>query len=399
MFIVMLQFYSPTPAPDMHEMAKALRNWGHRVWVGTPDPGGDFCFDEGGIEVARLVSLDHNVLKAPSRSAFTAITRRKKHFTFMLRVRRFLDKIHPDVVQVNPFGFAFVFPICRRNQAVYVLDVRQAGEGLDKNFLGRFRNWRTALKHRLNARYFYHHTCFASAPAAERILGRNWRTWATIHRVGQDPSFISYQWDTTPPPPNNGPIRFVYIGSIARIRQLELLLEAVRAVSLDRRDFSVDFIGPDQSNGFYHDLVEEWEIGDIVKFLPAVPYSLVAETIATYDVALAYVPPLPDWQYQPTLKVLEYRALGMPIIASDNPANRLIVEHGENGLLVEHCVMGIVDGIRQLLGDRALLARLTKAARNKRLSRTWEESAREYLDLVYVPYISTLNKTKRAPKS
>ena len=380
----------------MHEMAKALRNWGHRVWVGTPDLDGDFCFDEGGTEVARISGPGQNILKGANRSALAAITRRLTSFTFMLRVRKFLDQIHPDVVQVNPFGFAFLFPISRRDQSVYILDVRQAGEGWENNFLGKFRNWRIGLKHRINARYFYHHACFASPPAAERILGPNWKAWATIHRVGQDPSFLSHQWGTTSPSVGEGPIRFVYIGGIARVRQLELLLEAVRAVSLVRRDFSVDFIGPDKSNGFYQNLVEKWGMGDIVKFLPAVPYSFVAETIASYDVALAYVPPLPDWQYQPTLKVLEYRALGMPIIASDNQANRLIVEHGENGLLVEHSLTGIAEGIRHLLDDRALLAQITKTARDRRLGRTWEQSAREYLDLVYVPYISTLNKTKRA---
>lgn len=390
MFIVMLEFYSPTPTPDIRQLAKAFRNWGHRVWVGTPDFGGDFCIEEDDVTIARVAGPCRNSLNTQGTLTVAPIRRRIANVRFMLRVRRLLNKVHPDVVQVNPFGFAFIFPIWRRSQSVYVLDIRQAGEGQDANFMGRLKNWRIRLRHRINARYFYHHTCFLSSPAAKRILGPKWQTWATVHPLSQDSSFLTYQWQSTRSFSKSLRIRFVYLGSVARVRKLEVLLEAIRTVSVCNRNFSVDFIGPDKSNGFYQEFVDDWNLGDIVRFLPSVPYSLVAETIAKYDVALAYVPPLPDWRYQPTLKVLEYRALGLPILASDSQANRLVVVHQENGLLVDHSVSGIAHGIRQLSEDRALVERLTLRARNMRCGRTWEESAQEYLNTVYAPCVSTL---------
>ncbi len=390
MFIVMLQFYSATPAPDMHEMARALRKWGHRVLVATPDRRGDLCFDEGGVEVARI--LGPKPMSSPLVRYLPGFARRLAQFAFMIRVRAVLDTVRPDIVQVNPTMLAFVLPLFRRGQSVYLLDVRQAGEVAGNNFRGRFRNWRMVIKHRLNAHFFYDHACFASEAAAERILGRHWSRWATIHRVGQDPTFLTYTWPEQQQPKSTEPVRFIYIGSVSKIRQLELLLAAIRQVATARQDFVVDFVGPDSSGGYYQGLVEEWGLRGIVRFMPSIPYSQVANTVATYDVALAYVPPLPDWQYQPTLKVLEYRALGIPILASDNAANRHIIREDVNGLLVSHTQEGIAGGLMRFVTDRNYLARVSESARHNREGRTWADSAKEYVDLAYAPLLQTIGK-------
>lgn len=296
MFIVMLQTNTATPPPDMHEMAKALREYGHRVLVATPDRQGDLCFDEAGIEVARIPGPQYELARIARFIPVLGVARRMAQFAFISRIRVLLGDLCPDVVQVNPTMFAFLLPLLRRKQSAYLLDVRQAGEVAGNNFMGRFKNWRAVLKHRCNGRLFYTHACFASEAAAERILGPRWRKWATVHRVGLDPSFLSYQWPDGRMPSRTGPVRFVYIGSINRVRQLELLLAAIRQVAATRQDFLVDFIGPGAATGHYQGLVSEWGLDSIVRFLPPVPYAKVAETVAAYDVALAYVPPLPDWQ-------------------------------------------------------------------------------------------------------
>lgn len=392
MFIVMLQFYSATPAPDMHEMAMALRGWGHRVLVATPNRQGDLCFDEAGIETTRIPGPKHGLERIARFMPVPSLAGRLAQFFFMMRIRAHLDVLQPDVLQVNPTARAFLLPLFRRKRSVYLLDVRQAGEVAGDDFLGRIKNSRTVLKHRINARVFYDRACFASEAAAERILGPCWSRWATVHRVGQDPSFLSYQWPEGRLPMTTGPVRFVYIGTISRVRQLELLLASIRQVAATRQDFSVDFIGPDEATGHYQRLVDEWGLGGVVRFLPPVPYSQVAETVAAYDVALAYVPPVPDWQYQPTLKVLEYRALGIPVLASDNAANRPIIHEDVNGLLVAHTQDSIARGLMRYVTDRDFLLSVSENARRYRQGRTWADSAKEYLDIVYTPLLQTIEK-------
>jgi len=391
MFVVMLQFYSSTPAPDMHEMAVALRGWGHRVLVATPDRQGDLCFDEAGVEVIRISGA--KPVSARSSRLLSGLARRLAQLAFMIRVRAVLDTLRPDIVQVNPTMLAFLLPLFRRRQSVYLLDVRQAGEVAGNDLSGQFRNWRMVMKHRLSAHLFYHHACFASEAAAERILGPRWPRLATIHRVGQDLSFLTHQWAESHQLENTEPVRFVYIGSISKLRQLELLLAAIRQVAAVRQDFLVDFIGPDSTGGYYQRLVGEWGLGGTVRFLSSIPYSQVASTVATYDVALAYVPPLPDWQYQPTLKVLEYRALGIPILASDNAANRQIIQEDVNGLLVNHTQDGIASGLMRYVADRDYLLRVSESARCNRQGRTWADSAKEYVELTYAPLLRQLGNS------
>ena len=115
---------------------------------------------------------------------------------------------------------------------------------------------------------------------------------------------------------------------------------------------------------------------------PPIPYEQVPAAVLTHDVALAYVPELPaDWMYHPTLKVLEYRALGLPIIATDFRPNREVVEDGANGLLIDNTPESIAAAMLRYICDSDFLAhsRATAAARREGL--TWDAVATQYLTL------------------
>lgn len=391
MFVIMMQFYSSTPAPDMHEMARALRGDGHRVWVATPDGHGDLQWETG---ETRAVPGVPGVRPLPASIAkikpLSMLGERWAQIAYLFRVNRVLTEARPDIVQVNPPAYALIFPLFGPRRAGYVLDVRQAGEVARDGLLGRIKNWKSVIGLRLNARWFYDWSCYATEAAAERILGSRWDRHASVHRVGQDPAFLSWQWPGTVAQPATGPVRFVYVGTISRVRELELLLEAIRLVAERGAAFHVAFLGPDDEGGYYQRMASSLEFDGRVSFHPPLPYAKVAAFIADYDVALAYVPPRPDWKYQPTLKVLEYRALGMPIIASDNPPNREVVTEGVNGLLVEHTAPAIARAMARFVEDREFLAASTAAARSMRQGRTWADAARLYLTIVY----TRLHQTK-----
>jgi glycosyltransferase involved in cell wall biosynthesis len=161
----------------------------------------------------------------------------------------------------------------------------------------------------------------------------------------------------------------------------------------------VDFIGPDLAEGYYQGLSHEWGLDGMVRFLPAVPYGSVAATVAAYDVALAYVPPRPDWLYQPTLKVLEYRALGIPIIASDNAPNREIVEDGVNGVLAENGADGIATAMLRFISEEGFLATCTAAARRMRRGQTWGDVAVRYEQTAYLPWLQRLGRVTAQGKA
>lgn len=383
MKIALLQFYSHAPAPDLHEMARSLRFWGHRVLVATPNKPGDLVWDDGQGSVACQKRPAGPASRAWRVPVIRSVVQRIERLAFLARVRAYIRAEGFDVVQVNPSRYEGLLTLGLPASTLTVLDVRQAGEVSDGTVRGRFRNWRVRTGLRFNATFLFDHACFASEAAATRILGAGWRSRATVHRVGQHPSFLAHQWELREEGESPEEIRFVYTGTISRVRRLEHLIEAFHRLSIRRKDFSVDFVGPDASEGFYERLVRDAGLDRRVRFLPAVSYAEVASLVSAYDVALAYVPDVQDWRYQPTLKILEFRALGMPVIASDNKPNREVVQDGVNGLLIGERVDDLVHAMERFAADRGFLRSCRTEARRMRRGRTWEDSAREYLDRVY----------------
>ena len=99
---------------------------------------------------------------------------------------------------------------------------------------------------------------------------------------------------------------------------------------------------------------------DRVELRGYLPYHRVAEELRHASVALLPLPDEPVARYFTSpLKLFDYMAAGVPIVASDLPALREVLRHEENALLAE---AGNADAfaaaIRRLLTDPALADRL-----------------------------------------
>src|SRR5690606_18825812 len=146
--------------------------------------------------------------------------------------------------------------------------------------------------------------------------------------------------------------------------------------------FRLDFIGPDTAGGYYHQLVKEMGLERWIRLMPPIAYDRVPETVTRYDVALTIVPESPaDWQYQPTIKGIEYRALGMPVIATDFAPNRELVTDEVNGLLVSNTADSIAAAMSRFINDPLLLGRCRAGAQAMRGGPTWSDAATQYMDI------------------
>jgi glycosyltransferase involved in cell wall biosynthesis len=108
-------------------------------------------------------------------------------------------------------------------------------------------------------------------------------------------------------------------------------------------------------------------------FAGAVPPSDVPGWLASMDVAIAPYPPLEQFYFSP-LKVYEYMAAGLPVVASRIGQLEKVINDGVNGLLVAPGDAAALAGaIERLASDPALCIRLGRAARETVLrGHTWE---------------------------
>lgn len=375
MHILLSQFYSSQPNSGYDKVAAVLRDQGHTVWVGTPNETGDIEWRDGeGIVAAQRAGAGSRL---PGMLA-----RRLNKLALYSRVRRFIRQTRPDIVQLNTFDLFRWLPLAMPRAIHFVFDVRQINERHGSGVFGGIKATIMNKSRALFSRHLFERTTFLHETGARHVLGSDWPQWATVVPMGVDPHFLTAVRQEPLAEAPDRPVSFIYIGRLTRRRRLEQILEAAAQVRQQTDRFRVVFMGHDASKGFYAETIRKLALDGVVCIRPPVRYEQVPDEVLAYDVALAYVPEVPaDWQYQPTLKILEYRALGMPVIASDFLPNRDIVENEVNGLLAPNTAAGIATAMYRFISDPAFLEACRNNAQARRAGLTWEWVAGQYLDV------------------
>ena len=90
--------------------------------------------------------------------------------------------------------------------------------------------------------------------------------------------------------------------------------------------------------------------------------------------------------YTSPMKLFEYMAAGTPIIASDLPSIREVLQHRETAWLVEPGnPTDLAEGIKHLMNDSCLKNRLSSAACKAVRQHTWRERALRILNEAGLP--------------
>ncbi|TMB10022.1 MAG: glycosyltransferase family 4 protein [Deltaproteobacteria bacterium] len=122
---------------------------------------------------------------------------------------------------------------------------------------------------------------------------------------------------------------------------------------------------------------------DAIRVTGNVDYARVPALVAEMDVALAPYPRLTAFYFSP-LKVYEYMAAGVPIVASAIGQVTEILTHRRTALLhPAGSINKIVDHIEELHASPRLAARLARAARHLAVKKyTWDRNAARVLAMI-----------------
>jgi glycosyltransferase involved in cell wall biosynthesis len=122
--------------------------------------------------------------------------------------------------------------------------------------------------------------------------------------------------------------------------------------------------------------VASLDIGKDVIFTGKVTHDEMPELLAAMDVAVAPYVHVPDFYFSP-LKLYEYMASGLAVVASDAGDIAALVRDGQSGLVCPPGdVAALCGALLRLAHDAGLRARLGAAARVEAERHTWSENAR-----------------------
>src|SRR5206468_3279923 len=125
---------------------------------------------------------------------------------------------------------------------------------------------------------------------------------------------------------------------------------------------------------------------DVAKrvWLPGyIPYPALPRIFTAADAGLSYLPDVPYYEGQPPMKVMEYLAAALPVIASDVSSHRVFVRHEGNGLLTRPGESEYARAMLRFAAEPDLRRRLAANARASVSHLSWDRIAIDRLLPVY----------------
>jgi glycosyltransferase involved in cell wall biosynthesis len=131
--------------------------------------------------------------------------------------------------------------------------------------------------------------------------------------------------------------RIVYLGTLMRTRKLDFLVRAHALVLKRQPSARLVFIGKGEmpeDEDLLVNTARELGILDTIDFRGHLPIQQAWEELHDADVGLSPYFPTPILNSTSPTKLIEYMAMGLPVVANDHPEQRLVIAEAQCG----HCV-------------------------------------------------------------
>lgn len=170
----------------------------------------------------------------------------------------------------------------------------------------------------------------------------------------------------------------IHVGSFQPWHSVDLLVDAFSLVVEQVPEARLVLVGDGDLRTDIEARVASLALGSSVQFTGSVSHQQVAEWLARADVAILAHKPSKEAGAGTPLKLLEYMAASMAIVAPDLPNISAIVQNGESAILFDPGnATDLSRSIHLALGDSDLRNRIGRAARRNAISSySWEAAVR-----------------------
>jgi glycosyltransferase involved in cell wall biosynthesis len=212
-------------------------------------------------------------------------------------------------------------------------------------------------------------TLFSGFAPATEAIARDWPAAQTrvLH------NYPKALFAAAAPPPE--PHRIIYVGGLSRVRGTILALDAVRRARRCIPELRLELIGwimePEVGAAIRQAEAEGWCV-----HVPRLGAEALRARAAGAGVGLVTLLPRPNYLEALPTKLFEYMAMGIPVLASDFPLWRRLVEEAGSGLLAAPEPDAVARALVSLCSDPERLRGYARAGREAYRARyRWEAEA------------------------
>lgn len=194
-------------------------------------------------------------------------------------------------------------------------------------------------------------------------------------RLAVIPDGARVSGERRPPRPMSSPPVIAYAGHLYPWKGVNVLIDALARLPHTRGLIVGGHPGePDLAQ--CRALAERLGAGDRITFTGLLPPAEVAARLASADILVLPNPPLRISQsYTSPLKLFEYMASARPIVASDLPAIREILDEQSAVLVTPGHGAALAEGIQRVIDEPRLARRLADAAARRAAEYSWDARA------------------------
>ena len=191
-----------------------------------------------------------------------------------------------------------------------------------------------------------------------------------------------------------------FVGGLRPWHGVQVLPELIRRLSERRRNLQLMIVGDGQLRRQLEMSFRKGKVLDRVIFTGAIPHEEVAAAIRQFDIALAPYPRLDHAFYFSPLKLFEYMACGVAVVAADAGQISEVIRDRKTGLLYPPGDFdALVAACERLLDDPRLRRTLgTAAAKLIHTHYTWDRNAGRVVELAR-SFIASRRPRKRRRKT
>jgi glycosyltransferase involved in cell wall biosynthesis len=149
----------------------------------------------------------------------------------------------------------------------------------------------------------------------------------------------------------------VYIGTLQKVRRLDILVRAFSGVVAALPEAKLYLIGDSDEPRDVDELkalADSLGIGSAVVFTGFLPRGKAIDVIKRARIGVSAVLPTPIYNVSSPTKLIEYQACFKACVATDLPDQRLVLEESQSGLCVPYEEHAMADAMLKLLKDPAL---------------------------------------------